>query len=223
MRPRSLRIHAKRHAKSQQPAREPLWTEKRVSALKIAVPRTEPFDVTTLGVKSSEELDRAGRTLLTELGKLQNESKRNAKARKNLASSTTKDRIVVGIRQTHRDIVTATPRLILLAKRVESGDSKGTPAEQIQDIVDIAKQRQIPIAAVLSRREVCFSNPYQFQLCTCIVFDVFLSLKQIGKALKPWLFRGKNKGFGVSALLVVRETGANESFKVFMNILESTS
>lgn len=51
----------------------------------------------------------------------------------------------------------------------------------------------------------------------------FLSLKQIGKALKPWLFRGKNKGFGVSALLVVRETGANESFKVFMNILESTS
>lgn len=55
------------------------------------------------------------------------------------------------------------------------------------------------------------------------VFDVFLSLKQIGKALKPWLFRGKNKGFGVSALLVVRETGANESFKVFMNILESTS
>ena len=156
MQPRSLRVHAKRHAKSQQPPREPLWTDKRVSALKVAVPRTAPFDVTTLGVRSSEELDRAARTLLVELGRLQNESKRNARARGNTAASTAKDRIVVGLRQTHRDIVTATPRLILLSKRVECGDGKGTPAEQIREIVAIAKQRQIPIAAVLSRREVCF-------------------------------------------------------------------
>lgn len=169
MQPRSLRVHAKRHAKSQQPPREPLWTDKRVSALKVTVPRTAPFDVTTLGVSSSEELDRAARTLLTELGRLQSESKRNARTRGNTATSTVKDRIVVGLRQTHRDIVTATPRLILLSKRVECGEGKGTPAEQIREIVAIAKQRQIPIAAVLSRREVCF-NASTHVVCDVLVF-----------------------------------------------------
>lgn len=184
MQPRSLRIHAKRHAKSQQPAREPLWTDQRVNTLKIAVPRTAPFDVTTLGVKSSEELDKAAKTLLTELGRLQNESKRNARARGNTVARPVKDRIVVGLRQTHRDIVTATPRLILLSKRVECGDGKGTPSEKVREIVSIAKQRQIPIAAVLSRREVC-ANMYM----VLFVFHVFffeIDWKGTQAVVIPW-------------------------------------
>ena len=45
---------------------------------------------------------------------------------------------------------------------------------------------------------------------------------QIAKALKPWMFKGGNKGFGVSAVLIVRETGANVSFNAFMDVYEST-
>ena len=36
------------------------------------------------------------------------------------------------------------------------------------------------------------------------------------------MFKGGNKGFGVSAVLIVRETGANVSFNAFMEIFEST-
>ena len=151
MKPRSLRIHAKNHAKSQLPPKPPVWTEERVKELKKEVPRAEPFDVSSLDVRNSKELDEAAEVLLVELGKLQQEQQSSS-------SSSNKERIVIGLRQTHRDIVTGFPKLILLAKRIESAEGKNTPLDEVKEIVSIAKRRNIPVAAVLSRRSVCNSH-----------------------------------------------------------------
>lgn len=157
MKPRSLRIHAKHHAKSHIPAKVPLWTEERVKELKDVVPRDDLFDVTTLDIKSSVELDEAAEVLLTELGRLEHDSKQTASV-KARGVPTTKARIVIGLRQTHRDVETGSPRLILLAKHVEGAEGKGTPLDVVKDIMSIAKRRNIPIAAVLSRRKVCVNH-----------------------------------------------------------------
>ena len=157
MKPRTLRLHAMRHAKQRaaearhQLARPAVWTDERVADLKALVPRVGQVDVASLGVPCSAELDKAAKLLIAELGAQERRSRSSGAA----SSAAAAQRIVVGLRQTHRDVETAQPRVVLLAKRVEGAEGKGTPLAQVTDIVATAKRRGIPIAAVLTRRAVC--------------------------------------------------------------------
>lgn len=141
------------------------------------------------GIAHGEEIDRVASELVQELHRLEVLG-RNKKKR------TARPRYVVGLRKVSMFLVTGTPRLVLVSRRVESLDGPNTPLGLLGEVVDLCRKRSIPIAAVLSRKRLG---------------EIVFGTRRCPAYKRP----------GVTGMMILNEAGGYAQFKQLISLINS--
>lgn len=234
IKPRTLRLHAQRHAKSNRPfvscvfqyfpqfthmlcsslrSAPALWTQDHVAELS-RVPRGEPADLATLlGIAHGKEVDDAVTAFLPELSRLQK------RIQSDKIKAAMRQRYVVGLRQVLRDVQCSRAKLVVLARRIEAADAPGTPLAQVREIVATAKAKDIPVVVALSRKklgDLLHGHPpppppqqtRPKEAAASVADDATKKKKKKKKQRKP------RYTMGVSGLAIISPAGAEQKYAV---------